>query len=137
MRSWRRCSAGLAACAVAALAAAGCGGGDTDPAEAARAFTTPSATPAPPPSDQLKYDLLTAAIQLRAYRLEHGTYTADETKLGEAFPRTLTVKAGDADGFYLAAYDNRRIRYVLIERDGAVQRTCKPARPGACPGGRW
>ena len=128
MRSWRRCSALLL------VAVAGCGsgsGGDAQPAAA------PTGTPAPPSSDQLKYDLLTAAIQLDAYRLAEKTFTDDETKLGPAFPRTVTVKAADRTSFYLAARDDRGIRYVLRRTGDVTERTCDPPDADVCPDGTW
>lgn len=128
MRSWRRCSALLL------VALAGCGGGDDDKAAVAAA---PDVAPTPPPSDQLKYDLLTAAIQLDAYRLAEKTFTDDETKLGPAFPRTVTVKSADATSFYIAAYDDKHIRYVLRRTGDVTERTCDPPDRDACPGGEW
>jgi hypothetical protein len=123
MRCWLPCSA-------AVLALAACGGD-----EPARTVASPS--PAPPDPSQMKYDLLTAEIQLDAYKLAEGTYTADETQLGPAFPRTVTVKEADAHSFYMAAYDNQRIRYVLRRRGPEVERTCAPADPEECPSGEW
>jgi hypothetical protein len=120
MRSWLLCSA---------LVLAGCGGGHPAPSVA------PSATP--PDSDTLKYDLLTAAIQLDAYKLQEGTFTADETKLGPAFPATVTVKTGDANGFDIAAYDDQHIRYELRRTSDVTERTCRPADPDVCPDERW
>ncbi len=125
MRSWRRCSA------LVLVALAGCGGGDDKTAAA------PGASPTPPPSDQLKYDLLTAAIQLDAYRLAEKTFTADEEELGAAFPPTVTVKEADAESFYMAARDDKGIRYVLRRTGDVTERTCDPPAPDACPDGEW
>lgn len=127
MRSWRRSSALLL------VALAGCGGGGDRPAKA----TGPAASPTPPPADELKYDLLTAAIQLDAYRLAEKTFTADETKLGPAFPRTVTVKTADRTSFYLAARDNQGVRYVLRRTGDVTERTCDPPTRSSCPGGEW
>ena len=124
MRSWLPCS-------LAALVLASCGGGEGATAPA------PTPTVTPPPTEQLKYDLLTAAIQLEAYKLAEHTYTDDETKLGPAFPPTVTVKSADATAFSMAAYDDRHIRYALIRTDGVDERTCQPATADACPDGRW
>jgi hypothetical protein len=126
MRCWRRCSALLVA-----VVLAGCGGDDGADAPAVK----PS--PTPPDSEQLKYDLLTAEIQLDAYKLAEGTFTEDETKLGPAFPDTVTVKEGDGTGFDMAAYDNRHIRYELRRTGDVTERTCKPADARACPDGEW
>ena len=123
MRSWLPCSA-------AVLALAACGGD-----ESARPAVAPS--PTPPDSSELKYDLLTAAIQLDAYKLAEGTFTADETELGPAFPRTVTVKEADATSFYIAAYDSKRIRYVLRRTGDETERTCAPPDPEECPDGEW
>lgn len=127
MRSWRRCSALLL------LALAGCGGGGGDETTAG----APAASPTPPPADLLKYDMLTAAIQLDAYRLAEKTFTADETKLGEAFPGTVTVKDADATSFYMAARDADGVRYVLRRTGDVTERTCDPPTRDACPGGEW
>lgn len=129
MRSWLRCSP-LAVCAAVALA--GCGGGDK-PASAPAA----DASPTPPPSAQLKYDLLTAAIQLDAYKLQAKTFTADETQLGPAFPNTVTVKTADRTSFYMAARDDKGIRYVLRRTGDVTERTCDPPNAEVCPGGTW
>jgi hypothetical protein len=112
------------------LVLAGCGGDD-------KQIPAPAATATPPPADELKADLLTAAIQLDAYKLDAGTFTGDETELGAAFPPTVTIKEGDADSFYLAAYDDHHIRYAL-RRDGDVtERTCDPPDEEDCPDGEW
>lgn len=126
MRFWPRCSA------LGLVLLAACGGGGK-----AAKVPAASATPAPPPSEQLKYDLLTAAIQLDAYRLAEKTFTADETQLGAAFPETVTVKSADATSFYMAARDNKGIRYVLRRTGDVTERTCGPPDPDVCPGGRW
>ncbi len=126
MRSWRRSSA------LIVVALAGCGGGAKQASAPAA-----SASPTPPPSAQLKYDLLTAAIQLDAYRLSEKTFTADETKLGPAFPDTVTVKTADANSFYMAARDNKGIRYVLRRTGNVTERTCDPPDEDVCPDGRW
>jgi hypothetical protein len=123
MRSWLRCSAVV-------LVLAGCGGDD-------KPVPAPAASPTPPPSDELKADLLTAAIQLDAYKLDAGTFTDDETQLGAAFPPTVTIKEADADSFYLAAYDNRRIRYALRREGETTERTCAPEDDEFCPDGEW
>jgi len=112
---------------------AGCGGGGGDAAER----PDPLATPTPPDSETLKYDLLTAAIQLEAYKLAERRYTDDETQLGEAFPRTVTIKASDATSFSMAAYDDQAVRYTLMKDGDVTTRECKPARPEVCPGGKW
>jgi hypothetical protein len=116
---------------VLALVVAGCGS-DTG-------ATKPQVAPAPTPpdSEQLKYDLLTAAIQLDSYKLQEHTFTADERKLGPAFPPTVTIKTADATTFYLAAYDNHHIRYALRRTGDVTERTCAPAEADACPGGKW
>jgi hypothetical protein len=126
MRSWRRCSA-----LVAVVLVGGCGGTDGARAPAV------SPAPTPPDTETLKYDLLTAEIQLDAYKLSEGTFTADETLLGAAFPDTVTVKEADASGFDMAAYDNRHIRYELRRTGDRTERTCKPPDPKVCPDGEW
>lgn len=119
--SWLLCSAVLLA---------GCGGDDAPPRSAV-------VTATPPPTEEMKLDLLTAEIQLDAYKVAEGTFTADETLLGAAFPGTVTIKDADTDSFSMAAYDEDEIRYVL-RRDGeTVERTCEPADEDACPGGEW
>lgn len=117
---------------LALLLLGGCGGGN-------KTAKTPSAdaTPKPPPSEQLKYDLLTAAIQLDAYRLQEKTFTDDETKLGAAFPTTVTVKDADADSFYMAARDDKGVRYVLRRTGDVTERTCDPPDQEVCPDGEW
>lgn len=110
----------------------GCGGGDGRSAAPAV-----SATPTPPDSQTLKYDLLTAAIQLEAYKLAEQRYTDDETKLGEAFPPTVTVKDSDATSFYMAARDDKAVRYTLRKDADGTTRECDPPSAAVCPGGRW
>ena len=112
------------------LVLAGCGGG-----EEGRTAVAPS--PTPPDSDTLKYDILTAKIQLDAHKLTEGRFTADERELGEAFPPTVTIKTADATSFYIAARDDKGIRYTLIIRDGVTERECDPPTEDACPDGKW
>lgn len=130
----------LAAVIVLLVAMAGCGGGGGDaPAADATVPSSPkpSGTPGLPDSDQLKSDFVTAASKLDEYRLTHDAFTEDETLLGSDFPTDLTVKEGDKTSFYIAAYDNQGIRYVM-RRDGPdTTRTCDPPAAGACPGGEW
>jgi hypothetical protein len=123
MRSWLPCSA-------AVLVLAGCGGSD-------KPVAAPQPTATPPPADELKADLLTAVIQLDAYRLAEDTFTADERQLGAAFPPTVTIKEAGADSFYLAAYDDRHIRYALRRDGDTTERTCAPEDDEDCPGGEW
>jgi hypothetical protein len=119
--------------ALVALVLGGCGGGSNTGADG----PAPTPIPTPPDSEQLKYDLLTAQIQLDAYKLEEKTYTADETQLGPAFPNTVTIKSADADDYYMAAYDDQHIRYVLRKTGDTVERTCDPPTADACPDGQW
>ena len=110
---------------------AGCGDDDANK-------PAPTGTPTPLGSEKLKVDMLTAAAQLDTYRLKHKRYTADETKLGDEFPTTVTVKEADKQTFYMAARDDQGIRYVVRRKeDGQTTRTCDPPKPGACPKGKW
>ncbi|MGI8623114.1 MAG: hypothetical protein ACR2NB_06430 [Solirubrobacteraceae bacterium] len=113
----------------AAALLAGCGGGS--PSEPTTTATTM------PDTRTVKLDLRTAAIQLEAYELEEQTYTADERRLGPAFPPTVTIKTADATSYYLAARDDRGGRYTVVMRYGVTTRECSPPSPAACPGGRW
>jgi hypothetical protein len=49
----------------------------------------------------------------------------------------VTIKEADADSFYLAAYDNRHIRYALRREGDVTERTCDPPDEEDCPDGRW
>lgn len=111
---------------------AGCGGGGGRDSTG-----RPAMTPTPPDSETLKHDLLTAAIQLEAYKLAEHRYTDDETQMGEAFPPTVTIKASGATSFSMAARDDEGVRYTLIKEGGVTARECKPARRDVCPHGRW
>jgi hypothetical protein len=114
------------------LALAGCGGDDEK-----LPVSEPVTSPTPPPTDELKYDMLTAEIQLDGYRFSEGVYTADENLLGPAFPGTVTVKEADSRSFYIAAYDDQGTRFAMVKKDDVVQRTCDPPDPDACPDGKW
>lgn len=107
----------------------GCGGDD-------KKKTAPAATQ-PQDSEDLKIDMLEASALLDTYRLEEKGYTADEKKLGDAFPKTVTVKEADKDSFYMAARDDQGVRYVLRVDAGKSMRTCDPPKPGSCPKGKW
>lgn len=113
------------------LALAGCGDDPELP------VSGPVTTPTPPPTDQLKFDMLQAQRDLETYRLSTGTYTEDETLLGPTFPLTVTVKDAGTRSFYMAAYDDQGIRYAMINEDGTVTRTCDPPEADACPDGVW
>lgn len=114
-----------------AVVLAGCGGGGGGQVPAV------SATPTPPDSETLKLDMRTAAIQLEAYKLAEQRYTDDETKLGEAFPPTVTVKDSDATSFYMAARDDKGARYTLRKDAAGTRRECDPPSRAVCPGGSW
>ncbi len=117
---------------LAAALLAGCGSPET----ASEAPARPVAT-AVPDSRTVELALRTAAIQLEAYKLDAHTYTDDETKMGPAFPPSVTIKASDAGSYYMAAKDNAGVRYVLRKRDGATSRTCSPPSLDSCPSGTW
>lgn len=114
------------------LVLAGCGDDDTP-----LPTSGPVATVTPPPPDDLKLDLVTAERELETYRFAEGSYTADESLLGPAFPPTVTVKEAGLDSFYIAAYDDTGIRYVMIREGEVTERTCDPVDPAHCPDGEW
>lgn len=118
---------------LAVLAFAGCGGAD-DP-ELPR--SGPVASPAPLSSDDLKFAMLTAQRELETYFFAEGIYTADEDRLGPAFPSTVAVEEAGARSFSLTAQDAQGIRYVLTKDGDVVERSCRPPDPDACPGGGW